>query len=141
MHGYALHDKHRSPTNIRHMTQQELQTFREIKKRAGSMLTQSNHLVIYYLICWVIACFCIFGLSDNGMQPGWIYIGIGIAVSPGLHLAFLAVKLLANLLAIKVLAFQVSNGIKEEEKPKKAAEEKPSQPEGTYIGGIKLEDY
>lgn len=39
MYGYALHDKQRSPTNIRHMTQQELQTFREIKKRAGSMLT------------------------------------------------------------------------------------------------------
>ena len=70
-----------------------------------------------------------------------VSVGIGFALAPELHIAFLGVKLLANILAIKVLSFQVENGIKEEKPLKKEDPETPPQPQGTYIGGIKLEDY
>lgn len=122
------------------MTQQELQAFREIKKRSQSMLSQSKNLVWFYLVCWVPALMCIFIFSDNGRWMFWIYTGIGVALAPVFHLAFLGIKLLANLLAIQVLSFQVNNSVKEEKKPEKPVEQ-PVQPQGTYIGGIKLEDY
>lgn len=122
------------------MTQQELQAFREIKKRSQSMLSQSKNLVWFYLVCWVLALICIFIFSDNGRWMFWIYTGIGVALAPVFHLAFLGIKLLANLLAIQVLSFQVNNSVKEEKKPEKHVEQ-PVQPQGTYIGGIKLEDY
>lgn len=123
------------------MTEQELQSFREIKKRSDSMLNQSKHLALYYVCCWILASLCIFVFSDNGRNSLWVNVGIGLALAPELHIAFLAVKLLANILAIKVLSFQVANGIKDDKPIKKEEPETPPQPQGTYIGGIKLEDY
>lgn len=122
------------------MTQQELQTYREIKKRSLRMLNQSKNLVWFYLLCWTFAFLCIFTFSDNGCFVFWIYAGVGVALAPTFHFAFLAIKLLANLLAIQVLSFQVNNNIKEEKKPEKPIEQ-PIQPQETYIGGIKLENY
>lgn len=123
------------------MTEQELQSFREIKKRSDSMLGQSKHLALYYFCCWILAVLCIFVFSDNGQNGLLVSVGIGFALAPELHIAFLGVKLLANILAIKVLSFQVTNGIKDEKPVKKEGLEAPLQPQGTYIGGIKLEDY
>lgn len=123
------------------MTEQELQSFREIKKRSDSMLGQSKHLALYYFCCWTLAVLCIFVFSDNGQNGLLVSVGIGLALVPELHIAFLGVKLLANILAIKVLSFQVENGIKDEKPIKKKDPETPPQPQGTYIGGIKLEDY
>ena len=123
------------------MTEQELQSFREIKKRSDSMLGQSKHLALYYFCCWIIAILCIFVLSENGENVLLVSVGIGFALFPELHIAFLGIKLLANILAIKVLSFQVTNGIKEEKPVKKESPETPPQPQGTYIGGVKLEDY
>ena len=123
------------------MTEQELQSFREIKKRSDSMLGQSKHLALYYFCCWIIAILCIFVLSENGENVLLVSVGIGFALAPELHIAFLGIKLLANILAIKVLSFQVENGIKDGKPIKKEDPETPPQPQGTYIGGIKLEDY
>ncbi len=123
------------------MTEQELQSFREIKKRSDSMLGQSKHLALYYFCCWILAILCIFVFSDNGQNGLLVSVGIGFALAPELHIAFLGVKLLANILAIKVLSFQVANGIKDEKPIKKEDPETSLQPQGTYIGGIKLEDY
>ena len=123
------------------MTEQELQSFREIKKRSDSMLGQSKHLALYYFCCWILAILCIFVFSDNGQNGLLVSAGIGLALVPELHIAFLGVKLLANILAIKVLSFQVENGIKDEKPLKKEDPETPPQPQETYIGGIKLEDY
>ena len=123
------------------MTEQELQSFREIKKRSDSMLGQSKHLALYYFCCWILAVLCIFVFSDNGQNGLLVSVGIGFALAPELHIAFLGVKLLANILAIKVLSFQVTNGIKDEKPVKKEGLEAPLHPQGTYIGGIKLEDY
>ena len=123
------------------MTEQELQSFREIKKRSDSMLGQSKHLALYYFCCWTLAVLCIFVFSDNGQNGVLVSVGIGFALAPELHIAFLGVKLLANILAIKVLSFQVENGIKDEKPIKREDPETPPQPQGTYIGGIKLEDY
>lgn len=123
------------------MTEQELQSFREIKKRSDSMLGQSKHLALYYFCCWIIAILCIFVLSENGENVLLVSVGIGFALAPELHIAFLGIKLLANILAIKVLSFQVTNGIKEEKPVKKENPETPPQTQGTYIGGVKLEDY
>ena len=123
------------------MTEQELQSFREIKKRSDSMLGQSKHLALYYFCCWILAILCIFVFSDNGQNGLLVSVGIGFALVPELHIAFLGIKLLANILAIKVLSFQVENGIKDEKPLKKEDPETPPQPQETYIGGIKLEDY
>lgn len=121
------------------MTPQELQSFRDIKKRSQSMLNQSKNLALFYIICWTVALLCIFVFSDNGRWASWVYFGIGLTAVPFLHMAFLTVKLLANLLAIQVMAFQINNNIKEEKKIEKPIEQ-PAQPQGTYIGGIKLEE-
>ena len=67
--------------------------------------------------------------------------GNGTPMGERVHIAFLGIKLLANILAIKVLSFQVTNGIKEEKPVKKENPETPPQTQGTYIGGVKLEDY
>lgn len=122
------------------MTQQELQAFYKIKRRSQDLLIQSQYLILFHLACWILSPTCIFIFSDNGRWPFWIYVGIGVALIPIFHVVALGFWLLANLLAIQVLSFQVSNNVKEEQKPEKPKEQ-PIQPQGTYVGGIKLEDY
>lgn len=59
------------------MTEQELQSFREIKKRSDSILSQSKHLALYYFCCWILGILCIFVFSDNGQNSLAVSVGIG----------------------------------------------------------------
>lgn len=125
----------------------------EIEAKAKVLSSSANKGVWIWLASWVIGCF-ITGFicaasSANGAET---IISISIVSSVLIIVGVLkAIKLgaglLSNILQMQILDFKIRNGInntpsqKQQDKPQEPQKfDSVHRPDGTYFGGVKLEE-
>lgn len=93
------------------MTKAQLETFIKVGENAINLYQQSKFLAAKYIIILVLGL----GTAAIGFAaPPFFVLGGIIVLYPAFHLPCLFAKLLANILMVQSLSFQVANRIRED---------------------------
>lgn len=110
--------------------------FYEIEGKVPSFVSSAKNTTLITTAQIIIGIFFIY-LAD--IETRWMmYVGYGLFISAICTPISTVCKILANILQMQVMLYKASNNVPDRQKEEKR--EEPKQPDGIYIGGIRVEE-